>query len=248
MTDILVIGDVHIHPKYSHRRLTDLGLYIADEKPDIVVQIGDFADVSSITEHNTKLEFEGQRYKFDVESVLDAQADLFRPIRARKKKLPEFHMTLGNHDERVQRWVASHPQLEGAIGLEDFKYESFGWRVHPFLKRHKIQGWNFVHFVPTKMGKAKKSVHHGFGITKDLATSTIVGHSHEYHHYIRPYDGWRAHGIDVGCFTHKDFGEGEGWSEPNAYKYWNGVVWIRNASRGDGSVQQVQSEMFTGGC
>lgn len=80
--NLLVIGDPHAHPSYDNSRFTKLGNFIAREKPQIIVCIGDMADMPSLSSYDKGTKgFEGRRYKKDVESVIDAQKKLFAPIK-----------------------------------------------------------------------------------------------------------------------------------------------------------------------
>ena len=40
--NLLIIGDPHAHPDYDNKRFTALGKYIAKEKPDVIVCIGEY--------------------------------------------------------------------------------------------------------------------------------------------------------------------------------------------------------------
>lgn len=252
-TDFFVIPDAHAHPNYSMRRFGDMGEccaeFIATSKNEVVVvALGDWTDCSSITEHNSKLSYEGQRYKYDVQSALDSQADFFRRIKARKKKLPRFIMTMGNHEDRINRLVNEHPNLEGTIGVDDLGYKDFGWEVYPFQERCVVAGWTFIHGVPNRRGGLVSSENMGRNIAMKEGTSVVVGHHHGFDHHRIPYPNRPAiHGVNAGCITAKGFALGEGWSRPNAHVEWRGVIFIKNALDGDGDVQQWRAENFTNG-
>jgi hypothetical protein len=81
---IIVIPDAHAHPDYDNGRFDVLGDYINRHRPDIVVSIGDWADMASICEHSSKLSLEGKRYKADCASVVDAQHRMFAQVSTRR--------------------------------------------------------------------------------------------------------------------------------------------------------------------
>ena len=82
MSNLLVIGDPHAHPDYDNKRFTDLGRFIVKSRPDIVVCIGDMADMPSLSMYDKGTKgFEGKRYKKAVAAVIDAQEKMFAPIR-----------------------------------------------------------------------------------------------------------------------------------------------------------------------
>ena len=55
MSNLLVIGDPHAHPDYDNKRFTDLGRFIVKSRPDIVVCIGDMADMPSLSMYDKVL-------------------------------------------------------------------------------------------------------------------------------------------------------------------------------------------------
>ena len=92
--DLLIIGDPHAHPDYDNKRFTALGKYILKTKPDIIVCLGDFADMPSLSSYDKGTKgFEGRRYKKDVNAVIDAQEKLFAPIKSYNKRQAEKHRT-----------------------------------------------------------------------------------------------------------------------------------------------------------
>lgn len=165
---ILVIPDAQVKPDTSTDHLRWLGNYIVEKKPDIIVNIGDFADMASLSSYDQgKKSFEGRRYKADIEASHIAMSELFKPLavwqeqqRKNKKKLyePELHLTLGNHEHRITRAVNDDPKLDGTISIEDLDYESWGWNVHPFLEVVTLQGISFSHyFTSGVMGRPSSS-------------------------------------------------------------------------------------------
>ena len=236
---IVCIGDTHAHPEYDNKRFKVLGQFCAEEQPDVIVQIGDWSDVTSLNTHGTKLELEGARWKDDIEVTLDALDAFMRPIIRRKKKLPHRIITLGNHEHRVNRWVAQEPRFEGTMSVEDFGFERFGFQVFPFGREVEVAGFDFVHHLGSQTGRAAAITSPSNGI-KSIGKSTVVGHTHICNHVPVPFKGRRVHGLDLGCATHTDMGHGENWSHPTAHKYWRGVWVLDNAANGDADFREVR--------
>ena len=88
---ILVIPDCQVRQGVPLEHLTWAGEAIVDYRPDVVVNIGDFADMPSLSTHDkpgSKF-FEGLRYKTDVEVTKEAMKLLLAPLRdlqSRQKK------------------------------------------------------------------------------------------------------------------------------------------------------------------
>ena len=153
---ILVIPDAQVKPGVPLEHLRWLGNYIVQKRPDVIVNIGDFADMASLSSYDVgKKSFEGRRYTKDIEVVHRGMDTLLRPLaelqaRQRNSKhrvyQPEMHLTLGNHENRINRAVNDDPKLEGLISINDLGYEDFGWTVHNFLDVVTLQGICFSHY------------------------------------------------------------------------------------------------------
>ena len=164
--NLLIIGDPHAHPDYDNNRFTALGKFIAKEKPQVIVCIGDMADMPSLSSYDKGTKgFEGRRYSKDVKAVIDAQEKLFAPIKRMRGYKPKLHMCLGNHEDRITRAVNTTPELDGAIGIEDLQYERFGWKITPFKKCVTIKGITFSHYFTSGVaGRPISSVHIGLAL------------------------------------------------------------------------------------
>jgi len=105
----------HASPEFSNERFDWLGELIYDLKPDYVVDLGDGADMASLSSHDTKYpkQLVIQNYQKDVECYNDAQDRLRHKFRHNKKKLPNWYGLLGNHEYRYDRALAHDPRLEG---------------------------------------------------------------------------------------------------------------------------------------
>ena len=151
---ILVIPDAQVKPDVPLDHLLHVGKFIADKKPDVIVCIGDFADMPSLSSYDKgKKSFENRRYIKDIESVHLAMGLMMQPIKKEIKRLkrnkkkqwrPRFVMTLGNHCERINRAIENDAILEGVISMDDLPYED--WEVYPFLEVVEIGGVSFSHY------------------------------------------------------------------------------------------------------
>ena len=103
-----VIPDVQAKPGNNFKFLERVGHYLADKKPDVIVQIGDFADMESLSSYdNGKKSFEGRSYTRDIEAANEAMDALVGPmldemLRLKRNKekqwRPSFILTLGKYD------------------------------------------------------------------------------------------------------------------------------------------------------
>ena len=77
----LVIPDPHAHPDCDNDRFTALGKFIVDLQPDVIVCLGDLADMPSLCSYEKGTgKFEGRRYRLDIESNIDANKKLWAPL------------------------------------------------------------------------------------------------------------------------------------------------------------------------
>jgi len=148
---IAVVPDMQIKPGIDLSYAERIGRYLADKKPDIIVNGGDFADMPSLSAYEApgSMGMEGQRYKDDILSVQTAMRLMMAPIQAEMARSgwkPRLVLTLGNHEDRIRRAIKATPKLDGVIGLSDLHYEEYGWEVIPFLQPIVIEGIVFCHY------------------------------------------------------------------------------------------------------
>ena len=186
MTTILVVPDSQIRPGDSYDFLDWIGRYAVDKRPDVIVHLGDFADMPSLSSHDKagSKSMEGKRYKEDIKAAQEAMTVFLKPIKEHQSKLradkkkqwkPRMVMLCGNHEHRINRAINNDPKLDGLISLDDLQYEKFGWEFIPFLKPVVIGGIAFCHYFPTGMLGRPAS-----GAAKLLATthqSCVAGHA-----------------------------------------------------------------------
>jgi hypothetical protein len=171
----LIIPDTQVKPGVPLDHLTWIGQYIADKRPDVVIQIGDFADMPSLSSYDKgKKTFEGRRYKADIETTKAAMDQLMRPFAAMPDYKPRLILTLGNHEDRISRAIQDDAKLDGTIGLSDLGYEEMGWEVYPFLRVVKVDGVAYSHYFTS--GTYGRSVSSASALMKQVNGSAVMGH------------------------------------------------------------------------
>jgi hypothetical protein len=174
----LIIPDVQAKPGVRLDHLTWVGNYIAQKQPDVVVCIGDFADMESLSKYDMgTMRGENKRLKRDLAVAREAMDLLMAPVRAVPGYKPEMHMTMGNHEERLDRFVNEHPYLEEVVGTHMLNYEEWGWKVHPFLKPVTIDGVDYAHyFISGKKGLPVSSAN---AMRTKRTRTSIMGHAQQ---------------------------------------------------------------------
>lgn len=153
----LVIPDTQVTPEVNTDHIGAAGRYIAREKPENIVVIGDWWDFESLSFFDRgKAVAEGRRVAKDIKAGMSAMRKLLRPLRAlqarqRKQGKPVYEprmiFTWGNHEERLRRYMNDNPPL---VGLKDFDLETkireFGFEFYDFLEVAEVGNVMFSHY------------------------------------------------------------------------------------------------------
>lgn len=237
MTNHLVIPDVQIRPGDDLRFLISIGNYIVEKRPEVVVCIGDFADMPSLSSYDVgKKTFEGRRYKADIEAAHTAMAALMGPIKEYNKKAktghrerytPKLVLTLGNHEDRITRAINNDSKLDGTIGLDDLEYVKFGFDVHDFLRPVVIDGVAYCHYFVTGVAGRPCSTAQVQLSKKHM--SCVAGHQQG----LQIATGYRADGrrltsiIAGSCYEHR-----EDYLGPQGNEHWRGILVLHEVQDG----------------
>ena len=201
---ILVIADTQAKSEEDLEYLLWIGKYIADKKPDIIVHIGDHFDMPSLSSYDKGTsKIEGKRLYKDIEAGVEGFKLLNLELEKHKDYHPRKVFCLGNHEERLDRYVNEHPELQGTLGTDKLPFAKYGWEVHPFLKPVEIEGIFFVHYLANPMS-GKPYGGSAMNILKTVGRSFVVGHKQCLDIAIRPtIDGKQQVGIVNGaCYDH----------------------------------------------
>ncbi len=238
MTDHLVIPDTQVSYGVPADHLTAIGNMIVDRKPEVVVHLGDHADLPSLCSANNRLQYEGARYQQDVESALEGMEKMLSPLREynesraknnKKQYRPRMVLTIGNHEHRITRLLEEDPRLIGAIGLGDLRYEEFGWEVYPFLDPVNIDGVNYVHYA--KQLRSPRPIERAHLIAQRKLASFTVGHTQGLEYYV-------SHGsyetrdriqciIAGSCYLHDEEYQGA-----QGNPHWRGLIYKHSVENG----------------
>lgn len=209
----LIIPDTQVKPGVRTDYLDWIGRYIVDKKPDVIVHIGDFADMPSLSSYDVgKKQFEGRRYRDDVQASIAGMERLFAPINDynakakrnhEKRYTPTLVLTLGNHEQRIVRATEDDPKLDGTISISDLHYEDFGWQVYPYLEPVVIDGIAYCHyFVTGIMGRPVSSARQ---LLLKKHMSCTMGHVQQWDLATeRRGDGGTITGLFAGCIYQHD--------------------------------------------
>lgn len=236
----LMIPDTQCKPDIDMGYLDWLGQYIVDKKPEVIVHIGDHADMPSLSSYDKgKGKAEGKRVCNDIEASIEGMNRLLRPLAQLQdleremygyvKYKPKMVLTLGNHEERIMRHVNDNPELQGFLSYDNLKYEEMGWEVYDFLKPVTINGVSYCHFMANPMsGKPYGGM--AMNVLKNVGESFCMGHKQTLDVATRflPASGRQQWAIIAGAYYEHD----EGYKGHQGNHHWRGIVMQHNVKNG----------------
>lgn len=175
----IVIPDCQVKAGVPTEHLRWIGNYIVEKRPDVVICIGDFADMPSLNSHHKPLEQEGQRYLKDIAAVRAAQETLWKPLddynrTATEKYTPRKVLTKGNHEYRITRMCQESPWLQKKIDETDLGFEDYCWEVHDFLEVVNVDGIEYSHYFTS--GVMGRPVSSAAQMLRERQNSCTQGH------------------------------------------------------------------------
>lgn len=223
MKSTVVIPDTQIRHGVQTWHLPLIGRYIADHQPDSVVMLGDWFDHMAISKYpDGKI---GRLYQRDVDAGVRAMEQLLDTIQRRAKGYKgRFIFTTGNHDYRLQRYIAEHPELAGALHDPMDTLADMGWRVIPFLEVVMDHGVAYSHYFPRS---AKGTVMQGSRGAPDARAqllremrSCTGGHQQGFSYYEHPTGNRVIQSMIAGsCYVHD-----EKYLTPQGQVYFQGII------------------------
>lgn len=233
----LVLPDVQAKPGIDFTYLNKIGRYAVEKKPDKIICLGDFADMPSLSSYDVgKKSFEGKRYVADIDASHAAMKAFLSPIweynakaKRNKEKLykPELILTLGNHENRINRAVNDSPQLDGVLSVSDLKYEELGWVVHPFLDVVVLDGVAYSHYFVT--GVMGRPVTTAAACLSKKHMSCVQGHQQG----LQIATSYKADGSPItaiiagSCYEHD-----EDYMSAQGNKHWRGFLMLHDVHDG----------------
>jgi hypothetical protein len=227
----LVIPDTQMRPGISTEYLRWIGEYIVRKKPDVIVHLGDHADMPSLSSYDKgKRSAEGKRVQADIEASIEGMEVLLKPLRdlqmqqsaaGEKMYMPRMVILYGNHEDRINRHIDLNPEMHGFLGLEDLKYEEFGWETVPFLTPINIDGVSYCHYFPNVM-TGKPLTGTAQNMLKTIGESFTMGHRQLLDVSTRflPSSGKQQWGMVCGAaYVHEEHYKGK-----QGNHHWRGIV------------------------
>lgn len=234
----LVIPDVQVRPGQDFGFLHSIGEYILDQRPDSIICLGDFFDMHSLSSYDKgKKSGEGARVVEDIAAGKAAMSTLLGPLlelqnKQKHQKIkvyrPRMVFTLGNHEQRIERYINDNPELNHFLSYQTLELEKFGWQVHDFLLPVDVDGIIYCHFLSNPM-TGRPYTGTALSQLKTVGRSYVVGHKQVLDIGIRPIiDNSMQIGIICGaCYPHNE--DYKGYQGNNHFR---GVVVMHDVRNG----------------
>lgn len=233
----LIIPDCQIKPGVPTDHISWAAQYAVDKKPDVIVVIGDWADMPSLSSYDKgKKSFEGRTYKADIQAANDALELLMGPIkvevaRCRRRHLvrwePRLIVTLGNHENRINRAIELQRELDGLISTDHIKFAEHGFEVYPFLEPVIVDGIAYCHYFTS--GVKGLPISSARSLITKKHQSCFAGHQQGRDiAYDKRADGTTITAAIVGSFYQHE----EVYLNPQGNVHWRGIVMAHEVNNG----------------
>lgn len=173
----LVLPDVHV--PYHDRRAWNLFLQVAgDWDWSTFVCLGDFLDLHSMSTHPPQSRKVIPSLTYELGCAATAFNELDESLPATTRRV----YTVGNHEHRLERWLASNRHLGDVIDLRTALRLRDEWEMIPYRHHATIDNVTYTH-DPGHCGKTA----HEKALQYSTSKAAIIGHTHRM--------GYMAHGM-----------------------------------------------------
>jgi len=233
----IVLPDMHL-PFEDAQTIRAVERYIADEKWDFYVNLGDFLDLNCVSSFAEKRpgEKEGQRL---VDDFVYASAFLDRHLECVRGRNRSCRVTFleGNHEERIERYGNLHTELKGLADVPrnlDFKTRGIKWVQSDSKGRLHREGKAFF------LHGMYASVYHARRHADRFGVPVYYGHTHDVSEFSRVLYGAdkTIEAKSLGCLCSYDLTYLKG--RPTNWQQAFGVFWVLP----DGYFQEVTVRIF----
>lgn len=228
---ILFIPDTQIIPDDDVSHVQWVAAYAADKRPDAIVLAGDWYDMPSLSSWDDgKIGMEGRRYQDDIDAGTGALELFERTLRRHAPRSYKSRriVTLGNHENRIQRAIDSSPKLEGKLSMEDLAFKRLGWVTYDFLEPVRVFGVVFAHYFPLgphgNVTNSRNGAPSARAQVQRMMTSCVAGHRQGLDVANLPTPLGIKRGVIAGSYYQRE----ERYLTPMGNSHWRGVLMLND--------------------
>lgn len=163
---VIIIPDAHLTDE-TPKDYSAIKPFIKMFKPDKIILLGDFMDVSSLSawDYDKKRKMEGRRFKNEI-SIANIELNYLA------KHCNEIIYLEGNHEDRIERYLDKNPEMEGMIEVQSqLRLRERGIKWVKMNDLYKLGDMYFTHGMYTNIHHARKHL-------QALGCNICYGHTH----------------------------------------------------------------------
>lgn len=205
--DTVVLPDMQI-PYHDRKYVKALQMFVKDYQPDALAHVGDHLDAPEPSRWNKGMAGE---YAPTLQASINEAHDVLAGFRDALGDKP-FHFKTGNHDERVETYIARYAPALGSI--ESLKIENLLGLNDLEIECHRnlydiAPGWVLAHLHEGGLNRTPGGT--AMGLARKIGKSVVGGHTHKVglQHEATGYNGKTKtlFGMEVGhAMSMKDAG------------------------------------------
>lgn len=241
--EAVIIPDRHLYEGTNHRRNDALGNFIADRRPDYIVDLGDIGDYQCLRRQASRASIKAEalydlrdQTDRDIEQVNEGIRRQFKPVldliehqRHHKKRMYQFEafLTKGNHDKRLDDMEAKY--FVGEFALT--KKIDYGlYQVTSYQENIEFEGITVSHNFGRFNDRISEEPTSTAQIRNTVNSSCITGHTHVAEASLRrAYTGKPSFVLQGGFFVDPtEFEDVFAYEDDPRYKnnWWNGITYL----------------------
>lgn len=177
-----VVGLFDLHFPYEDKRTYDNVLsYTQRSQPNVIVLGGDVVDLDLISNKAKRREIEGKRLLKDLKYARQRLVEL-REINPDA----EIYLIEGNHDERMERYIDDHPEVEGILEVPTM-LELDAQEIHwiPSWRKGELLTIGKAHFIHGQY----ENTYHTKTTVDNYGVNMFYGHIHDVQSYSKILHG-----------------------------------------------------------
>lgn len=244
----ICMPDDHTHPGDNLRRYEAFGNYIVEHQPEVIIKLGDSADMASLSSYDVgKKDFVMQNVHADIEALHLSEEVMYAPMHAWNKRMTQMKKAQynplviklhGNHEYRLAKLLEYEPRWRSPIvhmGAFHTR-QKINETVVPYMDFICVDGIYYSHAWAS--GVMGRPVPNARALLAKKGVSATMGHSHvlDSASMTRP-DGTSIRGLIAGCFLDPDH---KGFGGPQVDKlYWSGILHKHDVEDGDYDLEEI---------
>lgn len=211
---------------------------IAERRPSTIIQIGDWADMPSMSGYDKgKHSYQDKRYADDIRASELTWEMLDGRIRKVRGYQPRKVFTRGNHEDRISRALEYEPYLIDWVQVEDTDPPE-GWEVYGFKEVVVIDGVAYSHYFYNPMTGKPYGGENILLRIKNVGYSFTMGHQQILLTGMRYVGNRQIRGTVAGAFYLHD----EDYKGPQGNHHWRGIIFKTHVRDGQYDLEEVSVE------